>query len=126
MNFFRSPKNKLLLAAAAVVALAALAPSGGVSAPQVARVLLAAVALGGLAWWLHRARKAGPSAAFAAETRLRVLSRTGLSQRCGMALVEADGRNYLVVFGDGFAELQEAAAAPAPGLAPPQRKGGAR
>jgi hypothetical protein len=24
-----------------------------------------------------------------------------------MALVEADGRNYLVVFGDGFAQLKE-------------------
>jgi flagellar protein FliO/FliZ len=114
MTLLRSPKNKLLLAAAAIVLLALLAPSQGASASSIARVLLGACAVAGLGAWFLRARArsaTGPAAAFAPAARLRVLSRTGLSQRCGMALVEADGRNYLVVFGDGFAELQEASAA---------------
>jgi hypothetical protein len=39
--------------------------------------------------------------------RLKVVSRAGLSQRCGIALVEADGRSFLVAFGDSFAEIHE-------------------
>jgi hypothetical protein len=41
---------------------------------------------------------------------LRVVSRAGLSQRCGIALVEADGHSFLVAFGDSFAEIQKAPA----------------
>ena len=41
----------------------------------------------------------------ATEPRLKILSKTGLSQRCGLALVEADGKTVLVAFGDGFAQL---------------------
>ena len=37
---------------------------------------------------------------------MRVVSRTGLSQRCGLALVEVEGSQYLVAFGDSFAEIR--------------------
>lgn len=106
MNFLRSPRNKLFAAAFAVLVLALLAPTQGVSPSVVARVLVGVLGAAGLGWWFLRHRRGG--GALLPAPRLQVLARTGLSQRCGMALVEADGRNYLVVFGDGFAELQEA------------------
>ncbi|MGA9523697.1 MAG: flagellar biosynthetic protein FliO [Myxococcaceae bacterium] len=119
MNLLRSPRNKLLLASAAILLLALIAPTKELDAAAISRIVLAGVCIAGIAWWFLRRR------AFADELapppRLRVLSRAGLSQRCGMALVEADGRNYLVVFGDGFAELKEA---PATGAV--QSAGGAR
>ena len=119
MNLLRSPRNKLLLASAAILLLALVAPMKEISAASIARLLLAAVCVAGIAWWFLRRRSFADELAPA--PRLRVLSRAGLSQRCGMALVEADGRNYLVVFGDGFAELKEA---PVPGAV--QSAGGAR
>lgn len=106
MNLLRSPRNKLIAAAIAVLFLALLAPRNGVSAATLARAILGASAIAGLVLWFIRQKKAAFSVQ--AAPRLRVLARTGLSQRCGMALVEADGDNYLVVFGDGFAELQQA------------------
>lgn len=106
MNLLRSPRNKLIAAAIAVLILALLAPLKGASAANLARALLGAAAIAGLFLWLVRQKKAAFTVQ--AAPRLRVLARTGLSQRCGMALVEADGDNYLVVFGDGFAELQQA------------------
>ncbi len=109
-----SPKNKLLLAAAAVCALALLAPGG--NAALLARLALALCAVGGLVWWFRRARPrtssgSGEFSLALAEPRLEVVSRAGLSQRCGVALVDAEGHRYLVVFGDGFAQLQEVRAA---------------
>ena len=101
-----SPRNKLLLALGLVLGLAALAPVGGVSVTSVARGLLGAAALVGLGWWLVRRRRA--DARFALTERMRVLSRTGLSQRCGLALVEVEGSRYLVAFGDSFAEIRRA------------------
>jgi hypothetical protein len=52
--------------------------------------------------------------------RLKVVSRAGLSQRCGLVLVEADGRSFLVAFGDSFAEIHEAPASQRL-LGPPRR-----
>lgn len=103
-----SPRNKLLLALGLVLALAALAPLGGMSAASVARGLLGAAALVGLGWWLVRRGRA--DVRFALTERMRVVSRTGLSQRCGLALVEVDGSRYLVAFGDSFAEIRRAQA----------------
>lgn len=103
-----SPRNKLLLALGLVLALAALAPLGGMSAASVARGLLGASALVGLGWWLMRRGRA--DVRFALTERMRVVSRTGLSQRCGLALVEVDGSRYLVAFGDSFAEIRRAQA----------------
>lgn len=106
MNFLRSPRAKLLAATVAVLALALIAPMKGASASTVARAVLAVAAVAGMGWWFIKNKKAAFELSPA--PRLRVLARAGLSQRCGMALVEADGDNYLVVFGDGFAELQQA------------------
>ncbi|HEY0097072.1 MAG TPA: flagellar biosynthetic protein FliO [Archangium sp.] len=101
-----SPRNKLLLALGLVLGLSALGPLGGVSAAVLARGLLGAAALVGLGWWLVRRRQA--DVRFALTERMRVVSRTGLSQRCGLALVEVEGSQYLVAFGDSFAEIRRA------------------
>lgn len=101
-----SPRTRLLLAGGLVLGLAALAPLGGFSAASTARWLLGAAALAGFGWWLRRQGAVG--ARFALPERLQVVSRAGLSQRCGLALVEVDGRSYLVAFGDSFAEIREA------------------
>lgn len=101
-----SPRTRLLLACGLALGLAALAPLGGFSAVSAARWLLGGAALAGLGWWLRR--HGASESRFALPERLRVISRTGLSQRCGLALVEVDGRGYLVAFGDSFAEIREA------------------
>jgi len=101
-----SPRNKLLLALGLVLGLSALAPLGGVSAAVLARGLLGVAALLGLGWWLVRRGRA--DVRFARTERMRVVSRTGLSPRCGLALVEVEGSRYLVAFGDSFAEIRRA------------------
>ncbi|HSP80089.1 MAG TPA: flagellar biosynthetic protein FliO [Myxococcaceae bacterium] len=98
-----SPRNKVLLAAGLVLGLAALAPVGGMSTISTARGLLGAAALAGLGVWLMRRGRS--RSRFVLAERMRVVSRTGLSPRCGLALVEVDGRDYLVAFGDSFAEI---------------------
>ncbi len=103
-----SPRARLLLAVALVLGLAALGPLGGMSMASAARGMLAVVALAGLGWWLYRRGAVGPGLPRA--ERLHVVSRAGLSQRCGLALVEVDGRGFLVAFGDSFAEIREAPA----------------
>jgi hypothetical protein len=100
-----SPRARLLLAGALTLGLAALAPLGGLSMTSAARTLLGAAALGGLGWWLRRRGTAGPR--FALPERLTVVSRAGLSQRCGVALVEVDGQGFLVAYGDSFAEIRD-------------------
>lgn len=57
-----------------------------------------------VACWLWR--QGGQSGAgVPEEIPLEVRARTGLSPRCGLALVEAGGERYLVVHGDGFATV---------------------
>jgi flagellar biogenesis protein FliO len=94
----------MFLAVGLVLGLAALAPVGGMPAASVARGLLGIVALAGLGGWLVRRGRAGSR--FAPTEPMRVVSRTGLSQRCGLALVEVEGSRYLVAFGDSFAEIR--------------------
>jgi hypothetical protein len=101
-----SPRARLLAAGALVLGLAALGPLGGLSMTSAARWLLGAAALGGLGWWLRR--RGGAEPGVPTLERLRVVSRAGLSPRCGLALVEVDGRGFLVAFGDSFAEIREA------------------
>lgn len=100
-----SPRARLLAAGALVLGLTALGPLGGLSMTSAARGLLGALALGGLGWWLRRRAASGPDVSQL--SRMHVVSRTGLSPRCGLALVEVDGRGYLVAFGDSFAEIHE-------------------
>jgi hypothetical protein len=126
-SLLKTPKAKLLAATGLIAALALLAPSQSVSAALLARLVLGGTALAGLAWWMTR-QKALP-AKFALAPRLQVAARTGLSPKCSVALVEADGRTYLVAYGDGFAEIQETAKAQAKARTPRTRravKGGAR
>jgi hypothetical protein len=129
-----SPRYRLLLASGLILVLAAAASWGGLSASGAARWLLGAVMLAAAGWWLSR--RNNRDARFVLPERLKVISRAGLSQRCGIALVEADGRGFLVAYGDSFAEIREApvfkrmptqARRPAPRRrASVQAKGGAR
>ncbi|NNC07150.1 hypothetical protein HJC10_30415 [Corallococcus exiguus] len=102
-----SPRGRLLFAVALLVGLATLAPLGGLSLVGTSRLLIGAMALAGLGWVLLRKGGMAGSVDAAALEPLSIVSRTGLSQRCGLALVEADGRRYLVAYGDTFAEIQE-------------------
>ncbi len=119
MELLRSPRNKLIASALLLALLSAAAIARGFDVVTAARCVLAAVALGGLALWAFRARAA--RAHFELAPRLVVVSRAGLAQRCGVALVEADGRTFLVVHGDGYAEVCDA-----PALAPRQGRRGPR
>ncbi|MHB8872740.1 MAG: hypothetical protein ACYC8T_03540 [Myxococcaceae bacterium] len=116
MEMLRSPRNKIFAASALLLVLSAAALAKGLDAVTAARWILAAAAAVGLVVWYRRARGAG--ARFVAPSRLTVVSRAGLAQRCGVALVEADGRTFLVVHGDGYAEVCEAPA--------PERRQGRR
>lgn len=100
-----SPRMKLF-AAVALLAVAGLCSATGTAGwVTAARWLLAAAAVGGMAVWFARARRTG--AVPPPAPRLSVCARAGLSARCSVALVEADGRSYLVAFGDGFASIHE-------------------
>ncbi len=100
-----TPRSRLMVAGALLLGLAIMGPVTGMSSVSAARWVLGAVALAALGWWLHRRGSVVPGTAV--EPRLNVVSRAGLSQRCGLALVEVDGRSYLVAFGDAFAEIRE-------------------
>ena len=100
-----TPRNKLITASVALAALLAMATFNGVSATAVARAVLAVAAVGGIGWWIARAQKSSPAKKFQMAPRLSVVSRAGLSQRTGLARVEVDGRSFLVVHGDGYAEI---------------------
>lgn len=117
-----SIKLKLLAASLLVLLLAAGAQLSGVSAALLARVVLGLVACAGVAVWLVRARRAAGEGRFQLPPRLGIAARTSLSARCGLALVEADGRRYLVAYGDGFAQLLNAL----PPRAPAQARSGRR
>ncbi len=109
MKIPSSPRHKALLSAAALGGVLLLGTSGPISIGSAARFLFVAALLAAGAF-LYKKRAASSDAE--ALPRLRVLSRTGLSQRCGLALVEADGRTVLVAFGDGFAQLLQNEAPP--------------
>jgi hypothetical protein len=94
----------LLGAAALVLLLALAAPRGGLSVVGLARVVLTLLLLGGTGWWLLRGRTRRPS--FRLREPLQVLSRQGLSPRCGVALLDAEGQRFLVAYGEGFAQVQ--------------------
>ena len=99
-----SPRHKLV-AAALLALLAPLAAAlNGASAATAARVILGVAAAGGLAFWFIRAR-GGLGTKFKDAPRLNVVQRAGLSQRTGVALIEVDGKPYLIVHGDGFAKI---------------------
>lgn len=100
-----APRQKLIGAALLALAVPVIAALQGASATNAARAVLAVASLAGLAAWFLKAR--GPSK-FKSAPRLTVIQRVGLAPRTGMALVEVDGRPYLVVHGDGYAKLTPA------------------
>jgi flagellar protein FliO/FliZ len=57
--------------------------------------LVTGAALLGFAWVRRR------RGAFGAPPALRLISRAGLTQKAGLALVEVEGRRLLVGYGDG-------------------------
>ncbi len=107
-----TPKQKLLGASCALLAVFAVASAQGASVTTLARALLALAAVAGLAWWF--VKKGGLPRPAAAPARLAVVARTGLSQRAGVALIEVDGRPFIVVHGDGYAQVHPTAPTPAP------------
>jgi len=121
----RSIKVKLLAASLLLLLLAAFAQRSGVSAASLSRAVLGLLACAGLAAWLFRLRRGSGSSAsrpFQLQPRLAIAARAGLSARCGLALVEADGRRYLLAHGDGFAHLLNALPPRAPAQARARRR----
>ena len=102
-----TPRQKLLGAVVLALLVPVFASVQGASAATLARVVLGLAALGGLTAWFIRARGGLPSK-FKSAPRLNVVQRVGLSQRTGLALIEVDGKPYLVVHGDGFARIRPA------------------
>lgn len=103
---FRSPRTKLYAAVALLGALGLAASTQGFSVVTVARWIVGIGCLAGLGFWMVRQKQRTDG--FKPLPRLQVLSRTGLSPKCSLALVEADGRTLLVAYGDGFAQFAEA------------------
>ncbi len=96
-----APRQKLLAlgVATGLLTLGAAVASGSVTTG--ARIVIGALALAGLvAWGLARKGLALP-ARFARTPRLQVVQKIGLSARTGVALIEVDGRSFLIVHGDG-------------------------
>lgn len=116
MKLLETPKAKVFAACAALVVLLAMGSAAGASSASVARLVLGLVSVAGMGFWFVRAKGGlgAPAKKFELAPRLSVISRTGLSQKAGVALVEVDGRPYLVVHGDGFAEVHATVAAKKP------------
>lgn len=98
------PRTKLIALAACVALLAAAAVIANGSATNAARIVLGGSAVAGLAWWAMTKRSA--AGRFARTPRLQVVQKVGLSPRAGVALVEVDGRSFLIVHGDGGTRIR--------------------
>ncbi|MFL5321870.1 MAG: hypothetical protein ACJ790_19570 [Myxococcaceae bacterium] len=106
MNFLKTPKMKLYAALALLAALGLAASTRGFDVVTLSRWVLGLGCVVGLGIWMARQQKG--TAGFKPLPRLQVLARTGLSPKCSLALVEADGKTLLVAFGDGFAQFADA------------------
>ncbi len=100
-----SPRNKLIGAALLALTAPLIAATQGASPATAARILLGLAAVGGIVAWFVHARGGLTTSKFKTAPRLNVVQRAGLSQRTGLALIEVDGKPYLVVHGDGFAKI---------------------
>ncbi|HLT28604.1 MAG TPA: hypothetical protein VK013_01075 [Myxococcaceae bacterium] len=99
---WRSPQGRLLLSGAllAGLVLTAIARQQGWGGSG---VWIAVACLAGAGWLWKQGSLGRPGTP--EEIPLEVRARTGLSPRCGLALIEAEGERYLVVHGDGFATV---------------------
>jgi hypothetical protein len=104
-----SPRNKLIAASAMLLLLPVVAVLQGGSAATAARLVLGLLALAGVTVWFLKAKGGVLPSRFKSAARLSVVQRVGLSARSGVALIEVDGRPYLVVHGDGFARIRPTA-----------------
>lgn len=93
------PRAPFALAAVGGAACAALALVPGEAGPLAARAAIATLAVGALAAMLARRRGAVPP------PPLRVLGRAALGRTAAVALVEADGRRFLLGAGERAVEL---------------------
>jgi flagellar biogenesis protein FliO len=99
-------RSKVIAVSLLLLALTGFAAvQAGWSVSGLARLVLGAGSVLGLALWTVRA---APRPGFKDAPRLVVVQRVGLSARTALALVEVDGRPFVVVHGDGFARLRPA------------------
>lgn len=103
-----TPRMKIVISLGSLGLLGLITALRGADLATSARVLLGLSAAGGLAVWFWRMRSSAGSTSFRHTPRLVVVQRVGLSPRSGLALVEVDGRPFIVVHGDGFARLRPA------------------
>jgi hypothetical protein len=101
-----TPKTKLLLACALLGALSVMAIAQVSTAAGAARLTLGALSAAGLGWWWWRQGRRRSPEGFTLGPRMEVLQRVGLSPRTGLALVEVDGRSYLVSHGETFVTVK--------------------
>ena len=88
----------------AVLALAAAISSGSFTTG--ARIVIGALAVAGLAIWVLKQKGLSLPRRFAQTPRLQIIQKIGLSARAGVALIEVDGRSFLVVHGDGGTRIR--------------------
>lgn len=110
MSLRLNPRSKLFLLSGLLVVLIVAGSMKGADTVSLARLLLGGGALAGLAIWLKQQKRTPKT--FEAP-RLQVSAKASLSPRCSVALVRADGRSYLVAFGDGFAQIHASTELPA-------------
>lgn len=101
-----NPRQKLMAAGglSALLALAAALSSGSITSG--ARIVIGALAVAGLATWVLKQKGLSLPGRFAQTPRLQVVQKIGLSPRAGVALIEVDGRSFLVVHGDGGTRIR--------------------
>ena len=99
-----TPERKILMSMLALVALVLLGAAQSLGLVVTARLLLAFSVVAVLVFlWRSKRLASGREST----PRLSVVSRVGLAPRCQASLLEIDGRTYLVVSGDGYAQIQE-------------------
>jgi hypothetical protein len=103
MTLIHAWKAKGLWALSMLGLLALLAPPIRLTGGAIARCGLGALAVAALAFWLKRQRGA---TACSAPPRLSLVGRIGLTNRCGVALLQVDGESLVVAYGEGFASFQ--------------------
>lgn len=77
---------------------------GGIGSSSL-RLLVVLACFAGAAFWLIRKLPQVQGAAGKLEPALKVVGKTALGPKNGLALVEADGIRVLVAYGEGFARV---------------------
>ncbi len=101
-----TPRHKLIAAGALSALLAVTAAVSSGSMTTGARIIVGALALAGLATWMLKQRGLALPGRFATTRRLQVVQKVGLSPRSGVALIEVDGRSFLIVHGEGGTRIR--------------------